>query len=676
MRSARRSSCADRTRLLPGATSGRARRRRGSWSTRSASGPAERPASVADVGAARPGARREPAADADPCFQPGDGGIVNLPTIFAAGEPRVRRDRAVRRPRLHRRRSLPPRGGSGRSSAGSTRDVHRARRRLSRRLGQPHLQPAPGERAVSVTTYWSAEFTVDGQGPFAVPGPGDQQDRRADRRSRCARPGRSSSAADRRPADRRVARPAGRRAGGRPRVRWRACRARRCRRSAPGCRRPAPRTRPRRGTSRGRRRRGSGSGARCPATGPAGRATPGACRPRRAATPRRSPLASGQARHVELAAPAVARPAPPRRRRRRCRRPATASSVDATTGSRRRHGHASPAAVTTEPTSEADARPAAAAASSDRPAPPAPCAEATASATGVGRRRPSAAVRDRARPRRRPTPAAAGRAGSPSRLTARAVVTTARSWSSSLWQWAQPARCARRTSVEGSRRARAGPGRRDHVLSAAPSTSNRVRRRPSDRRMWLFTVPSGHAQQARDLGVGQVVVERQSSRCAGPARRAGTARRRAAPGRSPRRRATARGRRSAPASRRRSRLRSRSRAAHRSATLLRVMPSSHPGRLPAAGLKPPRPRQAATNTCCVTSSASSRSPRVRSATAKTSGDHRVYAAASPASPPERNAVLQVVVALLGHPAHARATGAPACAGHGGRSLGRLGRPRP
>jgi len=29
----------------------------------------------------------------------------------------------------------------------------------------------PGSRQVSVTTYWKATFTVDGEGPFAVPGP-------------------------------------------------------------------------------------------------------------------------------------------------------------------------------------------------------------------------------------------------------------------------------------------------------------------------------------------------------------------------------------------------------------------------------------------------------------------------------------------------------------------------
>jgi len=29
----------------------------------------------------------------------------------------------------------------------------------------------PGDRRVSVTTFWKAQFTVDGDGPFAVPGP-------------------------------------------------------------------------------------------------------------------------------------------------------------------------------------------------------------------------------------------------------------------------------------------------------------------------------------------------------------------------------------------------------------------------------------------------------------------------------------------------------------------------
>jgi hypothetical protein len=34
-----------------------------------------------------------------------------------------------------------------------------------------HTYPDAGARKVSVTTYWRARYTVNGDGPFAVPGP-------------------------------------------------------------------------------------------------------------------------------------------------------------------------------------------------------------------------------------------------------------------------------------------------------------------------------------------------------------------------------------------------------------------------------------------------------------------------------------------------------------------------
>ena len=106
--------------------------------------------------------------DAAPSFQPAAGGLVNLPTLFAAGEP-----------------------------ASITTEpfqvlgfevVVTANARWEWQFGQGDAQPfaTPGgaypnddvsftyldtsTRQVTVTTYWDASFTVDGQGPYPVPG--------------------------------------------------------------------------------------------------------------------------------------------------------------------------------------------------------------------------------------------------------------------------------------------------------------------------------------------------------------------------------------------------------------------------------------------------------------------------------------------------------------------------
>jgi hypothetical protein len=132
-------------------------------------GPSERPASVADVGELVRERVVTYLPDADPSFQPADGGIVNLPTIFAAGEPdsietepfdvlgftvvvtATARWEWTFEPGTTTEFTVP--GGAYPDDSVS------------------HTYRRPGERDVSVTTYWSAEFTVDGQGPFAVPGP-------------------------------------------------------------------------------------------------------------------------------------------------------------------------------------------------------------------------------------------------------------------------------------------------------------------------------------------------------------------------------------------------------------------------------------------------------------------------------------------------------------------------
>ena len=132
-------------------------------------GPGDRPASVADVGELVRERVVNLLPTADPSFQPADGGIVNLPTIFAAGEPGEVEVEPF-------------------DVLGFTVTVTATAEwawtfddGVTRTFDVPggvypddsvsHEYPTTGDRSVSVTTSWTAEFTVDGQGPFAVPGP-------------------------------------------------------------------------------------------------------------------------------------------------------------------------------------------------------------------------------------------------------------------------------------------------------------------------------------------------------------------------------------------------------------------------------------------------------------------------------------------------------------------------
>ncbi len=132
-------------------------------------GPGERPASVADVGEAVRERVVTYLPDAAPSFQPVEGGIVNLPTIFAAGEPESIRTepfdvlgfQVVVTATARWEWTFEP---------GTTQEFTVP--------GGPYPDDSvsytyagPGARDVTVTTYWKASFTVDGQGPFAVPGP-------------------------------------------------------------------------------------------------------------------------------------------------------------------------------------------------------------------------------------------------------------------------------------------------------------------------------------------------------------------------------------------------------------------------------------------------------------------------------------------------------------------------
>lgn len=128
----------------------------------------QRPASVADVGEAVRELVVNYLPDASPSFQPAQGGLVNLPTIFAAGEPGTIRTEAF--------------------DVLGFEVVVTARARwewtFERGATEAFTEPGgaypdrsvsytyerPGSRDVSVTTYWKASFTVDGEGPFAVPG--------------------------------------------------------------------------------------------------------------------------------------------------------------------------------------------------------------------------------------------------------------------------------------------------------------------------------------------------------------------------------------------------------------------------------------------------------------------------------------------------------------------------
>jgi hypothetical protein len=132
-------------------------------------GPGQRPATVPDVGAAVRERVVNYLPDANPSFQPRAGGIVNLPTLFAAGEPRTLTTEA-----------FDVLGFSIVVTAEArwewTFDTGVTKAFTEPGGGYPdqsvtHTYPDAGARKVSVTTYWRARYTVNGDGPFAVPGP-------------------------------------------------------------------------------------------------------------------------------------------------------------------------------------------------------------------------------------------------------------------------------------------------------------------------------------------------------------------------------------------------------------------------------------------------------------------------------------------------------------------------
>ena len=131
-------------------------------------GPGQRPTPVADVSEIVRERVVNYLPDAAPSFQPAQGGVVNLPTIFAAGEPASIQTESF-------------------DVLGFTVVVTAKARwewTFDNGVTKPFDKPGgaypnddvaytygdAGGRDVSVTTYWDASFTLDGDGPFQVPG--------------------------------------------------------------------------------------------------------------------------------------------------------------------------------------------------------------------------------------------------------------------------------------------------------------------------------------------------------------------------------------------------------------------------------------------------------------------------------------------------------------------------
>jgi hypothetical protein len=107
--------------------------------------------------------------DAEPSFQPAQGGLVNLPTIFAAGEPESVRTEpfqvlgftVVVTATAHWDWTFDQGVEQGFDKPGGAYpndDVS-------------YTYASAGARNVSLTTTWDATFTIDGGGPYTVPAP-------------------------------------------------------------------------------------------------------------------------------------------------------------------------------------------------------------------------------------------------------------------------------------------------------------------------------------------------------------------------------------------------------------------------------------------------------------------------------------------------------------------------
>jgi hypothetical protein len=132
-------------------------------------GPNDRPPPVQDIGAAVRERVVNLLPDAAPSFQPRGGGIVNLPTLFASGEPETLTTQPfdvlgfsiMVTAHAHWVWTFEP---------GATETFHEPGGPYPE-VSVSHTYTDAGTRRVVLTTYWEARFTVNGDGPFAVPGP-------------------------------------------------------------------------------------------------------------------------------------------------------------------------------------------------------------------------------------------------------------------------------------------------------------------------------------------------------------------------------------------------------------------------------------------------------------------------------------------------------------------------
>jgi hypothetical protein len=131
-------------------------------------GPGEGPTSATEVGRKVRDVVLTYLPDAAPSFQPSQGGLVNLPTLFAAGEPermttepfQVMGFTVVVSATAHWDWTFEQGAEQGFDKPGGAypnQDVS-------------YTYATPGARDVSVTTTWDATFTIDGAGPYTVPG--------------------------------------------------------------------------------------------------------------------------------------------------------------------------------------------------------------------------------------------------------------------------------------------------------------------------------------------------------------------------------------------------------------------------------------------------------------------------------------------------------------------------
>ena len=143
----------------------------GAWEFKGSTclGPGDKPASASDVGQIVRERVETYLPDAAPSFQPAEGGLVNLPTLFASGEPESI--------------TTEPFDVLGFTvvvtakarwvwefDSGVTQDFDKPGGAYPNDDVAFTYQDA-GTRDVTVTTYWDASFTIDGAGPYQVPGP-------------------------------------------------------------------------------------------------------------------------------------------------------------------------------------------------------------------------------------------------------------------------------------------------------------------------------------------------------------------------------------------------------------------------------------------------------------------------------------------------------------------------